>query len=371
MKLKTLTFLAAITLFFLLPAMVWAKAERVIFSYDILTSVDYQKSDAQWQISNNSDEGLYGADGGLMLKSDGDPYLVYPVKFSYHDYDRLKLVLYSNQPLELTLIPNVSQHGLSSYDLVRSLAASDLYSVVEFSLRLPFFKDPVNELGLNFYSGEPASIVIQEISLEKSNPVQLLFQAVKDYWRISPYSPFTVNLFPTPQIFGHPALGYFLPFILILVWFFLFNRRWRKAAGILLLLLWILADLRMTYEFFSHSLADYQSFVKPPAAEKTLRTYEDFYQFADWLSANLPPGDAEINFYNFGSAHFPRLLQYLLYPVRVYDEEQNARIYVNYNRNNIVYNPKDGKLYESGSPLSGPGEIIAEYNNNSFIFQEE
>ncbi len=352
------------------PATGLAKESKVIFSYDILASSDYQKSDAQWQISNNRDEGLYGTDGGLLLKSDGDPYLVYPIKFSYHDYDRLKIVLYSNQPLQLTLIPNISQHGLSSYDLVRSLPAGNSYLTVDFSLRLPFFKDPVNELGLNFYSGQPANIVIKEISLEKSNPVQLLSQAFKDFWRISPYSPFTVNLFPTPQIFGRPALIYFLPIILVLTWLILFKRRFWKISLALLFALWVLTDIRMSFEFFNYHLADYRSFVKPPTAEKTLRTYADFYQFADWLKNNLPPKE-EISFYNFGSVHFPRLLQYLVYPVVVYSNGEPTKFYVTYNRLDITYNASDQKLYQDGKELTGAGEIVSTYNKNSFIFKEK
>lgn len=371
MKIKNFVFLGITALFFLLPALVLATEKRVIFSSDFLASPVYQNSGRFWQIANNSDQELYRQQDGLTLKSDGNAYLVYPFEFNYYDFDRLNIKLYADQPLIITVIPNIVTHLYNSFELRKKIAGDDTYHDVTFSLRQRFFKEKVKNIGLNLYSKNPANIVIKEISLAKMTLPQLFIQAIKDYWRAAPYEPYTVNFFPTPLILGWAAMAYFFPVVLLLVWLFLFQPKWQKTAGIILLIIWVFIDLRMSYEFFTYHLADYQTFIKPPIGEKTLRNYEDFYSFADWVGENLTSQGQTVNFYNFGSADFPRLLQYLIYPVRVNGEKGEAKIYVNYNRQDLIYNEAEKRLYQKDQPISGVGEIVAVYNQNSFIFKEK
>ena len=371
MKIKVYIFLGFGALLFLLPVLTLAAEKKIIFSPEFLTSQLYLNSANQWQIFNNIDEGLYPAEEGLLLKSDGDAYLVYPFQFSSKDYDRLRIKFFSDQSLAVTILPNVFTTAYHTFELNKKVSATSAAQEINFSLKLPFFSEPLDNLSINFKSQPPANIVIEEISLEKMDSAQLMLQAIKDYFRVAPYSPFSVNLFPAPRIFGRSALVYFLPIILVLVWLFLFAGRFRKIAAIILFGFWLLTDLRMSYEFFSYHFTDYQSYVKPPAAEKSLRNYEDFYQFSDWLKNNLSSADSAVNFYNFGSVHFPRLLQYLIYPVRVISEQPAGDIYVIYNRTDIVYNPADRKLHNLSGELSKAGEIVASYNQNSFIFKEQ
>jgi len=371
MRIKLLLSVILLSLFFLLPGICLAGQEKVIFSYDILTSAEYQTSASQWQITKNTDSGLYKKDDGMLLKNDGNAYLIYPFTFSYHDYDQLKITFYSDQPVNLLLIPDITTIGNNSFELRRKVSVSENYQTVTFSLRHPFFKNKVADIGLNFSTGLPSDLVIKEIALVKLDFSEVISQIFKDYFLVAPYSPFTVNLFPTPRIFGHSALAYFLPLIFILVWLFFKSKKFRKIAGFSLLLVWILIDCRMGYEFLVQGRDDYKNFVAPALAEKKLRTYDDFYQFADWLKLNLNSEYSEINFYGFGSAHSPRLLQYLNYPLLIHNEEKTGPVYVTYNSQDISYNETEKRLYLKDKPLTEAGELIASFNKDSFIFIEE
>ncbi|OGY48124.1 MAG: hypothetical protein A3J65_00915 [Candidatus Buchananbacteria bacterium RIFCSPHIGHO2_02_FULL_45_11b] len=376
MRIKTgsLIFLSFAFFIFLAPRpLSAAENKRVILSYDFFNSSAYKNSPVQWQIFYNEDENLYDHDQGLFLKSDGDLYLVYPVSFDYGDYDRLNLTLFSSQPLEIKIIPDVTTTGYTNYELAENISAGDLPQKISTSLRLKFFKKPVENIGLRLISKKPADIVFQEISLEKMSRLEILAQGAKDYFRIAPHDSFTVNLFPTPRIWGRSALVYWLPFLFFAMYLFFYSFKWRRAAAIFLLAVWLIIDFRMTAEFFYNQWVDYQSFVKPPAAEKSLRNYGDFYQFADWLKETISGETAEINYYGSEVSHYPRLLQYLAYPLKVNHEGNNSKIFVFYKQSDIGFDPAGKKIYKNGQPLTGEGEIIAAYpdNYNSFIFQEK
>ncbi len=357
-------------LFFLLSSLTFDSDPEIIFSPEVLTSQDYLNSANQWTISNNTDGSLYAEAGGLLLKSDGDPYLVYPIQFNYKKFDQLTITFYADKLVKLTIIPNVSTTGFGTFELVKEIKASDQFKETKISLHLPFFKDYINDLGVRLSSEQSANIVIQEISLKKMNPVELLVHGAKDYFRVAPYSGFTANLFPTPRVFGRSAMVYALPLILILIFIILYKKRFRKIAFLLLLVIWVLTDIRMSYESLAHNAADYKSFVQPSENERSLRTYDDFYQFSDWVQQNLVNNDINVNFYSSGSSHFPRLLQYLAYPLVIEPESQRAETYIIYNRSDITYNQADSRLYIGQELLSQAGEVVVNYNKNSFIFKE-
>lgn len=375
-RIKTgrLVFFVLVFLIFLAPRpLLAAGARQVILSYDFINSTAYKNSPVQWQIFYNQDENLYDGENGLKIKSDGDFYLVYPVSFSYRDFDRINLVLSSDQPLEITVVPDVTTTGYTNFELVKKIPAGSELQKTNISLRIKFFKETVDNIGLRFVSAKPADITLTEVSLEKMSPVEVLAQGFKDYFRVAPYNSFTVNLFPTPRIWGRSALVYFLPLILLFIWLLFFSKKWQKTAAIVLVVAWALIDSRMTYEFFFQHLADYQTFVKPPTAEKSLRNYGDFYQFADWLKINFGSEIKEINYYGGQSAHFPRLLQYLIYPIKIDNEGKSAKVFVFYQGQNIAFDPAGKRVYQNGQPLTGEGEIINiyVYDKDSFIFQEK
>ncbi len=353
-------------IFFASPAIVFAATEKVIFNSDILQT----DTATFWQIFNTQSEEVTVVDDGVRFISDGDAFLVYSEPFSYHDYDRLLITLKSDQALDITVIPNVSTTGINTFELKQNLPASGALATLEFSLRLPLFEKPITDLGIHLESAAPATISVSQISLDNNGGVGLLTQAVRDYLRVAPYSPFTVNLIPTPRVFGHSATVYLLPIIAIALVLLLRSKKWRTPAVLLLLGLWVMTDLRMTYEFLTHRATDYQTYVTPAPADKHLRGYGNFYQFAEWVHQTLPERQT-FNLLSDGSGHFPRIMQYLVYPQLVDAGARDNKTYVVYQRDDVRYNQDQQRLFINNEPLSALGTTTAVYGDDAFIFQEQ
>lgn len=251
----------------------------------------------------------------LLYLSQGVTYLVHPFE-PQEKYGELRVVLKSNQKGKLEIIANVSTTGNYSYEFEAAIVPGEEYRKYRFSLHHPFYEN-AQDFALKFTMEEDAEIAVKEISLVNHSAWQTLISGARDYWRAAPYSGFTVNLFPVPRLFGREAFWYFLPLWLAAALAALLSRKWRKAGSVGLLILWLLTDFRMNYEFFRYARLDYRTWVKPAAEDKTLRTYQDFYVFADWLKEKLPEDAAAINFYYIENEHYPRLLQYYIYPTKV------------------------------------------------------
>ncbi len=306
-----------------------------------------------WQVVADERTAVEPVAEGYLLKNFGTTNFVYTEVFGYRDYDRLLLVLQNSAPLQLRIIPDITTTANYTFENELAIPASASPRTYQFSLRYPNFRQ-INNFGIKFITAESAEILIQEISLEKASLWQNLGQAARDYFHAAPYSPFTVNVLATPRIFGRSAFVYFLPVFLGLAGL-LFSRRFRRGALWGLLALWLLTDFRMGYEFLRYQMADYQTWVKPPASQKVLRSYGNFYAFLDWLSKNLPAETAAVNFYSSDTAHFPRLAQYYLYPIRVFPESREmGAVYVIYQK--------------PASPLPEEGRVIASFDEQSFIF---
>ncbi|MDX9893189.1 MAG: hypothetical protein RB292_02130 [Patescibacteria group bacterium] len=365
MRFKFILFFAIFISVFLASHPVWAEETKVIFDFPSFVS---GQAGETWQIFNNSDEGLYPQDEGLLLHNDGDAYLIYNQPFGYDQFNNLMIELKVNRPLVITLTADIQTLAQTSFEFQRALDPSDDYQVINFSLRHRFFKN-VKEFGINLHSAGASDVVVKQIKLEAVG-AGIVKQAVSDYWRMAPYSPYTVNLFPAPLIFGHPGFIVFIPVLTVLILLVIYFQRWRKWALILLVALWLITDLRMAYEFLNYHLVDYRSYLSPSTQVKSFRNYGDFYQFADWVESHCQ-GFSNFNFYSFGSSHLPRILTYLVYPLDVLPSGNQTKATVVYNRQDIKYNDQDSRLYNQQGPITDPGEIIAVYNDDSFIFIEQ
>lgn len=373
MKQRNLILLFLLTFLLALPAFALASSKsQVIFSLDVLTDPIYQASSNQWQIANNTDEGLYAqSEGGMLLKSEGDPTIIYPISFGYKDFDKLIISFSTNKLTEVRVIPDITTTALNGPQFKKLVYPTGNVQKIEYSLRHRFFKDVKNDIGINFYTIKPANIIIHEIRLEKLNPIETASQVVVDYFTPAAYLPFTVNLFPAPFIFGRSAMAYFAPLLLVALFLLLRSNKWRKKAVIFLLAIFFLTDFRMAYEFLTYHITDYKTFVKPPVEEKVLRNYADFYSFSNWLGKSLPEDIESINYMSLGSADFPRILHYELYPLIINDDNFPSKFYAIYNRSDIRYSAHDRIIFDSDGPLSAVGELVDIFSENSFTFRED
>ena len=370
---RNLILLFLLTFLFALPAFAFAASKsQVIFSLDVLADPVYQTSDNQWQIVNNDDENLYVQDDrSVLFNGDGEFTLVYPIVFGYQDFDKLVVTLSSDTLVEVRLIPDVETTALTSQEFEKLIFPSQVFQEINYSLRHRFFKDVKENIGITFETSKVAQIKIKEIRLEKNNPAEIVSQTVVDYFTVSRYLPFTVNLFSSPMIFGRSAMIFFLPFVILALILFLLRTKWKRSAVIFLLAIFFLTDFRMAYEFLTYHITDYKTFVKPPVAEKVLRNYADFYSFSSWLDESLPEDIESINYLSLGSADFPRILHYELYPLIINDDNFSSKFYAIYNRSDIRYSAHDRVLFDSDGPLSAVGELVDIFNENSFTFKED
>ncbi|OGE84576.1 MAG: hypothetical protein A2846_04870 [Candidatus Doudnabacteria bacterium RIFCSPHIGHO2_01_FULL_49_9] len=322
-----------------------------------------------WQVvSEDQRTDAVVAAEGVWLKNFNETNFVYTDRFGYRDYDRLRLVLKTDEEIRLTIIPDITTTANYTFENQITIPASESVEAVQLSLHYPNFKS-VENFGIKFFSARPANILIQEISLSRAAFWGRMAQAAADYFRVAPYSPFTVNVMATPRIFGHSAFLYFLPGFLILTAAALFSRRFGRRALAALLMLWFVTDARMNYEFLRYMTHDYQTWVKPAAPQKTLRTYGNFYSFLDWLRVHRPADASSLIFYSSDNLHYPRIAAYYLYPVRVQNQQGGGPgVYVVYQDRAISYNEQDKRLYRLEQPFTGPGEVTIVFDENSFIF---
>lgn len=306
-----------------------------------------------WQVvTENEKTTVARTDEGYLLQNFGATTFIYNGEFGYRDYDRLVISLKNSDALALRIIPDVTTTANYTFENEQTITALDGVQTVAFSLHYPNFQR-VGNFAIRFSTSQPADILLLEISLVKSSWGQKFIQPFQDYFRVAPYSAFTVNVFATPRVFGRSAFIYFLPLFLILVAALFYSPRFQRKALLGLLVLWLVTDARMSYEFLSYQITDYQTWVRPAAGQKTLRTYDDFYDFLNWLKQNLPPSTMAINFRTSDETHFPRIAQYYLYPIMVSHGLDPASVHVVYRQPNMTY--------------SGPGTIIS-YEQDSFIF---
>lgn len=355
---------------FLLPVLAFASTSLEIFSPEILASPEYAASGVEWGLYNNESIDIFLTDEGALFKNSGDAFLVYGISFNYHDFDVLKISMKVSESMEVTVIPNVSTTGYNTYELKKNIEPSNDIQEYTFSLRLPFFEEDITDLGLNFKSNSPSEVIIKKITLEKNPSSSVIIQAVKDYFTVAPYSPFTVNLIPTPRVFGYSAGAYLLPLVIALLILFFVMPKARVFAGICLLMLWIGLDLRMGYEFLEHRLYDNKTYVEAKTQDRYLRSYSDFYTFADFVSHNIKTGST-INFFNEHSSHFSRILQYLVYPSVISDAGSDQEYQIFYKASGLTFNEEDSRLYIDGEVITNPGEIIAEFKPGSIIFKQQ
>ncbi len=345
-------------MWFLVFFLLWPQITEAAAEFQIL-GLDY--FDPELEIISDQPFSFREAEekGFLLEVSPGVTYVIYSFGKLNFKPDRLTVTLGSDTSLELTVVPNVSRGGSFTYEFQKEILPGAGVREYDFSLHHVLFRQAA-DFGLKFEAKASTLISLRQIKLSQLGVSQKLLQPLKDYFQTAPYSGFTVNVFPTPRIFGRSAFLYLLPIFLILMFLILTSKRWRKRALIGLLILWLLTDFRMVYEFLSYQIKDYQTWVKPVAGEKRLRTYDDFYVFADWLKTNLPAGTDKLNFYYLENEHFPRLLQYYLYPTKVIAKgEEVGVLYVIFHKPEI----KEKILAEGAKELSS-------FSNDSGIYQK-
>lgn len=130
---------------------------------------------------------------------------------------------------------------------------------------------------------------------------------------------------------------------------------------------WILLDLRMGSEFLSWVHADRATYIAAPESMREFRDRGRFYDFA----AFAEPYVHDRNSYVFFSRQqWPYLgnMRYLTYPAIPGIGIDTDDTWVIYDRPDMNVN-EQGQITIGGKPVSGPGEILGRFDNESFVFR--
>ena len=139
-------------------------------------------------------------------------------------------------------------------------------------------------------------------------------------------------------------------------------------AFLLLSAMWLLFDIRMSTQYLSWVIHDYQTYSGQSEETRTFRDRKRFYDFAE--AAAMTVNDRER--YIFYAQHdWPFLgnVRYITYPVLPTGIPRKDDTWVIYDRPDVSVN-EDGSLEYDGQVLSSPGKVLLQFDEVSFIFRE-
>ena len=247
----------------------------------------------------------------------------------------------------------------------------------------------IREWGLAL-AGPPGLFALDRVEL---GPLSVMRYAA-DQWRefLHPRPLFlgTINALASPPLFGMSFVAWSNVVAGAVLGFFLLGcvqRRGRVAprrlalTGMALLTLWVLVDVRETWEQSRTAERIRRSYVVPPPGEKTFPGLGDFYRFVALCRREIPSG-AQYHFYSDPDWPYDCRIVHFLYPRRITSdtwvnilEDQPVPFHAVYRDGSVRYDPESRRLRRDGADgpafVSGPGMITARHDAGSFVFCEE
>ncbi len=237
------------------------------------------------------------------------------------------------------------------------------------------------------FEGHPGPLVLHSLEVGPWSLGGYLRHQLRGLARKRALHPGSINSLPSPPLFNR-TLAYYLnlaAFWTVLIAAILFfasggarRRRVAAVAGSCLLVLWLISDLRETWELGRTAGEVYRSFVLPPPEEKTFPGLGDFYRFVDFCREHIPE-ESVFALLPYPFWPFDVRLKNFLYPAKMIDPStekhlsgEYPRYLVVYRRPEYLFDPEAGRIYHRGEDrfVSGPGRFLARYDPQSFIFLE-
>lgn len=239
------------------------------------------------------------------------------------------------------------------------------------------------------------SVLLHRIDFNALNPFERMLERIRSFWTFDEYRPYSINFLWGPQIADNPVLrstmfrnlptqsvsGTFTANILlasiVLVIAFSMRRSTRtegKRKALLvtvwiLLVSWILLDLRMGMEFLSYVGSDISSYTSKTESTRVFRDRDRFYDFAAFAKSYVADRDSYIF---FAEQQWPYLgnMRYLTYPAIPGIDFASDDTWVIYRRSDVGVDA-EGHLMIDGAIVSEPGRIIGRFDTMSFIFRTD
>lgn len=249
-----------------------------------------------------------------------------------------------------------------------------------------------DQFALGFPAG--TNVIVSNMTWRRFSTWEKVTEAWKGFWTFDVFRPYSINFLWGPLLPFNPVardtlfermpppswsadrLFYLAIGISIAVGllFYVFDRVGGKkiliyAVGGSVVAIWVLFDLRMGAEIIGYAVTDYQKFVAPPAAQKTLRTHENFYSIAEKLLPTIKKFDQFVVVGPTPSPYYANL-RYMAYPsvgMNTDADTSGATLWAIIKRPDIKVNGQR-LVADDGTVIAGSGTVIERYDAGSFLY---
>lgn len=240
-------------------------------------------------------------------------------------------------------------------------------------------------LGL-FFGGHPGWVEINSIEILPFSLGAYLNDQWQELWLPRNLHPGIINSLNSPSLLNKPFISWLnrLALLVILVGVVLYfkaSNTGRKIVvariAVAILLIWMVYDIRETYNQYKIVEDIYRSYVKPPLEEKTFPSLGDFYRFVGFCRHYIPDNSV---FELLPNPYWPFdcRLKYFLYPARMereivtsYFRNLLPKYFIVYNAPGIIYDPGTSRLMtiDGKTIYSKEGTLVSRFNPTSFIYK--
>lgn len=177
--------------------------------------------------------------------------------------------------------------------------------------------------------------------------------------------PSTINLLYGAKFWSTPFVVILGILAILFFWGLIFiNRKW---AFISLLILWLIFDLRYSYDQYSILKTTYNSFIEPNAPQEKI--YYDFYNLYGFIQESKKYIQGDVNFYAPRDWPFQSNYLYHMYPLKSTWQTTDKKYYAIFQVSNVEL--RNGKeLFIDGKLIDSNVQLIYRFDQNSYILKK-
>lgn len=358
-----------------------------VFAAETVWELAGQKKLEGWSMGGLTSVNLF--DEGLHIQTETEGQLIRNANLK-HIVDRVAITYASPvQSRGMFIWSPPGETGMTYFKVpVTFSPAAGLQTAVLDLQRIDEWDPSADRIGFVFYPG--ADVLIQKVEFVGDPPIGKIGWALKTMWKFDTLRPYSINFLWGPmmtynemqynQMFtrnppmADSAMGvlyttFAILFVVIAITGKIMKKQWRYGVLILIAVMWILYDVRMTTEFFTYVQKDYATWWSQPVEDKVLRDRGDFNAFAEAV-APLIEGHEHYAFVSSRGWPYTGSMRYYNYPAEMVPLEKagdDIDLWVIYDRPDITVSD-DGRLLVNGEAASPQGTLLYRFDDGAFVF---
>jgi hypothetical protein len=177
--------------------------------------------------------------------------------------------------------------------------------------------------------------------------------------------PSTINLLYGAKFWSIPFVAILGALAILFFWILVFiNRRW---AFLSLLVLWLLFDLRYSYDQYSILKTTYTQLVAPIRPQEKI--YYDFYNFYGFIQESKKYMKWDVNFYAPREWPFQYNYEYHIYPFKSTWQTIDKKYYAIFQVGNVEL--RNGReLFIDGKLIDSNIQLVYRFDEHSYILKK-